>query len=145
LWPPEFWHNYLNATPLNLPGTSLMRLDPTVVTTLQEITQFLTQRCDTFYSTPPSDSLYIYSKIPPPTGLVIDWYGVLNTAEQREIAASLNSAIQRGERVCIVREASGYPNWAASSTGQGPLGIEVSTFNQQIGDVNNYSVWTRSP
>ena len=97
-----------------------------------------------FYSTPPSDSLYIHTKLPPPTGLVIDWYGVLDTNEQLEIATQLNADVAGGERVCIVREASGYPNWVASTTGQGPLGAEVASFAQQIGAIDNYSVWTKS-
>ena len=107
------------------------------------MTGFLIQNCDTFYSAPPSDSFYIYTKIPSPTGLTIDWYGVLDTAEQTEIVDALEAASQRGERVCILRESSGYPQWQASTTGQGPLGAEVSSFGHDAADLGTYSVWTK--
>jgi len=143
-WPIAIWHDYLADPPLRLPGTSLIRLDPSTTATLQLTTSFLTQHCDTFYSVPPSDSFYIYTKIPSPSGLTVSNYGIYNTEEQLEIVAALNSAASRGERVCILRESSGYPAWAASTTGTGPLGTEVNAFDEQIGVISNYSIWTKN-
>ncbi len=146
-WPPGIWHDYTKNPKLGLPGTALMRLDPAVTEVrtdaIQAVTAFLTQNCDTFYSAPPSDSFYIYTKIPTPTGLTIDWYGVLDTNEQTEIVNALESAVQQGKRVCILRESTGYDQWAASTTGRGPLGREVLSFGNQITGIGTYTVLTR--
>ena len=143
LWPIGLWHDYLANPKLGLSGTSLIRLDPDTTSTLQQTTSFLTQHCDTFYSVPPSDDFYFFTKIPSPTGLTVSNSGIFNAAEQLEIAAALNAAQAQGKRVCIMHELNGYPGWQASTTGQGPLGVEVSGFTQQIGAIGNYSVWTR--
>jgi hypothetical protein len=143
LTPAGIWHNYLGNPPLRLPGTSLVRLDPSTTKTLRETTRFLRQHCDTFYSAPPSNSFYIFTKIPSPTGLTNSNSGIYNTSEQLEIADALNAAVLAGKRVCIVREANGYPSWAASTTGTGPLGAEVRSFGRQIGAIDNYSVWIK--
>ena len=147
-WPPGSWHEYVKDAPLGLPGTRLVRLDPELTDiptkSLQTMTTFLKQNCDTFYSVPPSDSFYIYTGIPSPSGLTVSWYGIYTPTEQTEIANSLEAAIRQGKRTCIVRQIAGYPAWKASSTGRGPLGAEVAKFKHPIVQIeNDYSVWTK--
>jgi hypothetical protein len=120
-----------------------MRLPADQTQTLRSLTAFLNQNCDTFYSAPASNSLHIYTRKPSLTGLTLNNSGLYNSSEQREIVGALNTAISEGDRVCIVREASGFPAWAASSTGRGPLGVAVGTFDRQVASIGNYSVWTR--
>jgi hypothetical protein len=146
-WPIGVWHTYLADPALRLPGTSLLRLDPSVTQvpaeTLRAITQFLSQNCDTFYSAPPLGSFYIYTGIPSLTGLTVSNSGLYNSFEQREIVTALRRATASGKRVCILREATYYPAWAASSTGRGVLGAEVMSYNREIGQLATYSVWTK--
>ena len=142
LSPIGIWHDYLASPKLGLPGTSLIRLDPATTATLQQTTSFLTQHCDTFYSVPPSDDFYFFTKIPSPTGLTVSNSGIFNATEELEIAAALNTAQAQGKRACVMHEANGYPGWQASTTGQGPLGVEVSSFTQQIGVIGT-TIWTR--
>ncbi len=143
LWPIQAWHDYLSNPPLNLPGTSLVRLPRLQRTVIQRTTSYLTQHCNTFYSVPPLDTFYIYSHIPSPTGLTVDWWNQLNRTEQLEIVGALRSALQRGESVCILGQQGDSLKWAASQTGHGPLGAFVATFGKRVYQFGPYTICVR--
>ena len=145
LWAPQQWHDYLANPRLDLPGTRLLRLESNQAGTLQSLTSYLKQNCDTFYSLSPSDSLYFYTGIPSPSGQTVDNFGILTTPQQQEIVAALDAAVKKGERVCVVHNGDTYAGWAASSTGKGPLGRFVTQFNNEVSTIGLYSVWTMPP
>ena len=68
LWPVGQWVTYSDDVSLGLPGTEMIRVNPFIAAELRQLTSVIKQHCDTFYSAPPIDSLYIYTGIPAPTG-----------------------------------------------------------------------------
>ena len=139
-WPVKVWHDYAAATPLNLPGARLIRLDESDVHRLQQLTKAVRHNCDTFYSTPGFDILYFYSQLPEPTGQLANWPGVLNVREQRDIADQLRSLEREHKRVCIVRNRRTYSPWQRSSYGREPLGKAVKPFRHPVARVENYTI-----
>ena len=85
-----------------LPGTSLIRTNAATARTLQKLTDIVRTDCDTFYSAPGFDSLYVYTRLPTPTGLLSNSPGALTTSEQREVASQLAALRAGGKRVCMV-------------------------------------------
>jgi hypothetical protein len=142
-WPPKEWHDYAKATPLNLPGARLIRIDDSQAKTLQELTKAVKRNCDTFYSTPGFDILYFYTQLPEPTGQLANWPGVLTDREQRDVAYQLRTVERQRQRVCIVRNNHSYPDWKASSYAKGPLGRAVAPFQRPVARVGDYSVLVR--
>jgi hypothetical protein len=140
LSPLTAWHNYTQLTPLDVRGARLVRLPAPEVKTLRTLTALVKRRCDTFYSAPGFDSLYIYTGLPAPTGLLSNWPGALTTDEQRQLVKQLARAQASGERVCIVRDLTRAKLWLSSSYGTGPLGQALSRYKRRIGQVALYSV-----
>lgn len=143
LWPLDAWHTYLDETPLRLPGTRLVRVDPSQALGLQRLTDVIKKQCGTFYSAPGLDSLYIYTGIPAPTGLLANWPGVLDDKEQRELVGQLAQAESKGKRVCIVRDLYRQQEWLASSYGKGILGRALAPYKARLAVVGRYSVSVR--
>ena len=107
---------------------------------VQTLTCVVKEHCDTFYSAPGFDSLYIYTGLPAPTGLLSNWPGVLTDTEQREIVGALQDAERRGEHVCVVRDVTLMRQWRASTYGTGPLGIALRTYTTRVGGAGYYTV-----
>ena len=122
-----------------------MRLEKADVTTIRALTAFVQRQCDTFYSAPGFDSLYIYTGLPAPTGLLSNWPGALTTGEQRKLGEQLTQARTSGERVCIVRDLKRFYLWVASSYEKGPLGKTIALYKHQIGRVGQYTVSVYGP
>jgi hypothetical protein len=139
-WPVKAWHDYRAATPLDLPGARLIRVDEKVVHTLQQLTKAVRKNCDTFYSAPGFDILYFYSQLPEPTGQLANWAGVLSVREQRDIAYELRALERKHTRVCFVRDERTYPRWKKSSYATGPLGKAVAPFRRPVARVGQYTV-----
>jgi hypothetical protein len=139
-WPLKTWHDYVKATPLDLPGARLIRIDDSVATTLQRLTKVVNKNCDTFYSTPGFDILYFYTELPEPTGQLANWPGVLSVREQRDIAYQLRALEREHRRVCIVRDNKTYSRWQKSSYAKEPLGRAVAPFQRKIAQVDHYTV-----
>jgi hypothetical protein len=140
--PLAAWHGYRQLTPLDLPGARLVRVNPKLALDLQRLTAVVRKRCDTFYSAPGLDSLYIYTNLPAPTGLLSNFPGALSTDEQRELASQLTRADQGGSRVCIVRDLKHQTSWLASY-GRGPLGKALARYGLRLALVGPYSVSIR--
>ena len=118
----------------------MIRVAPQQIRTLQRLTAAVKHDCDTFYSAPGFNSLYVFTELPPPTGLVRHWPGVLSTAEQRTVAAQLAAADARGERVCVVRDESRAQEWSDSTYGTGPLGKALAPYQRRVATVGRFSV-----
>ena len=102
LWPISIWHSYNRAVALGLPGARLVHVPKETAQNLKQLTRGIKRDCDTFYSAPGLDSLYVYTGITPPTGILSNHPGVLNTSEQTEVASQLAALQNAGKRVCIV-------------------------------------------
>ena len=124
LWPIAAWVEYSHLVPLRLPGAQLVRVDKSRAKDLRTLTRIVKRNCDTFYSVPGIDSLYIFSGLPTPTGLLANWAGAMTTGQEREVVKDLTRLQDTGKRVCIVRDLnSPFYAW-------GPRGSEA---NRPIG------------
>ena len=103
-WPIGIWSDYRDSTKLGLPGTALMRVDPTDAANIQYVTQTLRSQCDTFLAVPNENSFYIFTGILPLTGLLVDRPEGLDVAQQTALASLLEAKTQANERVCILRD-----------------------------------------
>jgi hypothetical protein len=138
--PVATWHNYEASTALGLPGARWIRVGSTQATNVKRLTAVVRRDCDTFYSAPGFDSLYIYTGLPTPTGLLANWPGVLSDKEQRELVGDLTRARLSGKRLCIVRDLSRQKGWLESSYGTGPLGRGLAPYKRRIALVGSSSV-----
>jgi hypothetical protein len=137
--PQTLWHDYLESQPVRLPGTSLIRTNAVTATTLHRLTNIVRKDCDTFYSAPGFDSLYVYTRLPTPTGLLSNFPGALTTSEQREVASQLAALEAGGKRVCIVSNKTRIDQWL-SSYGDGPLGRALGSYRQEVGHAGPFTV-----
>jgi hypothetical protein len=140
LWPYGAWRTYLRETPLDLPGTRLVRLDRGFVSELRDLTHAVKQHCDTLYSAPGFDSLYVFTGLEPPTGQLRNWPGAHSRSQQKQIADDLARAEDAGTRVCIVRDTNRIKEWVRSSYGRGPLGAALAPYRRQVAKVANFTV-----
>jgi hypothetical protein len=134
LWPLAVWVNYYDLSPLQLPGTQLVRVDPQLGGELRQLADEVGKNCDTFYSVPGLDSLYIYSSFPTPTGQLANWPGALTNAQEQEVVAELSHLQATGKRVCIVRDLnSQYYAWnPGGSEANRPIGRFIRQYRRVI-------------
>jgi hypothetical protein len=123
-----------------LPGARWVRVGSAQAANLKHLTTVVRRDCDTFYSAPGFDSLYIFTGLPTPTGLLANWPGVLSDKEQRELVGDLTRARLSGKRLCIVRDLRRQKQWLESSYGEGPLGRGLAAYKRQIAHVGTYSI-----
>jgi hypothetical protein len=138
--PMSVWREYDRHVAINLPGARLVRVAKPEAKVLQDLTAAVKEHCDTIYSAPLFGSLYIYSGLPTPTGLLPDGPGALSTKEQRELAAQLAALSRSGKRVCIVRDVQRTQQWLDSSYGKGPLGEALARYTRRVAAVGRYTV-----
>lgn len=81
--------NYASLTPLDLPGSSLIRLLPEATQSHQALSHYLETECDTFITYPGINSYYFWSNKKPPTHLNSTGWGLFNQNQQDEIRATL--------------------------------------------------------
>jgi hypothetical protein len=136
LWPVTLWVNYDDLKPLHLPGARFVRVNPIVAQELRELTRVVKANCDTFYSVPGLNSLYIYSGLPTPTGQLANWAGDLNNSEERDVVSQLSHLQRTGTRVCIVRDVNSpyyYDAWIPGGTeANGPIGRFIRGYQRTI-------------
>jgi hypothetical protein len=138
--PLSQWHNYNDHIALNLPGADLIHVPTHQYDTLHDLVKNVRRHCDTFYSAPGFDSLYLYTRLPNPTGLLADGPGALNAKEQRELVGQLEDQENAGKRVCIVRDVERSSLWQASSYGKGPLGKALAEYTRRIFRADQWTV-----
>ena len=143
LWPLAVWVNYYDLSPLHLPGAQLVRVAPQSAYELQQLTYVVKKNCDTFYSVPGLDSLYIYSGLPTPTGQLANWPGALTDSQEQEVASELSHLEATGERVCIVRNLnSPYYAWnPGGSEANRPIGKLIRQYQRVIAIIGRSSLY----
>ena len=141
LWPLAVWVNYYDLSPLHLPGAQLVRVDPQSAHELRLLTYVVKKNCDTFYSVPGLDSLYIYSGLPTPTGQLANWPGALTDSQEQEVTSELSHLQATGERVCIVRNLnSPYYAWnPGGSEANRPIGKLIRQYQRVIAIIGRSS------
>ena len=134
LWPLAVWVKYYDLSALNLPGAQLVRVDPQTGRELRQLTYVVHENCDTFYSVPGLDSLYIYSGVPTPTGQLANWPGALTNSQEQEVVSELSHFQATGKRVCIVRDLnSPYYAWnPGGSEANRPIGRFIRQYQRVI-------------
>jgi hypothetical protein len=134
LWPPSLWVSYHDLQSLHLPGAQLVRVDPQFGQELRRLTSVVKKNCDTFYSVPGLDSLYIYTGLPAPTGQLANWAGMLTDSQEREVVSELSRLQATGKRVCIVRNlTSPYDAWnPGGSEANRPIGQFIQRYQRVI-------------
>jgi hypothetical protein len=146
LWPVSVWATYSNGLlPLDLPGATLIRVAPQFGLELQLLTRVLQKNCDTFYSVPGLDSLYIYSDLPTPTGQLANWPGALTDPQEQEVVSELSHLQATGQRVCIVRYFTS-PHYAwnpGGSEANRPIGRFIRQYQRVIAIVGQPSSYVR--
>ncbi len=138
LWPVGQWVTYSDDVSLGLPGTEMIRVNPFIAAELRQLTSVIKQHCDTFYSAPPIDSLYIYTGIPAPTGQLANWAGMLTTSQEQEVSAALNHLQTIGKRVCVVRILDGLNSNAWTATGSEanrPIGHFIEMYQRVVAKI----------
>ena len=99
---------YLQLTPLNLPGARWVRLNQFQAAVLHCLSKNLHEQCDTFFSTPGLNSFYFWSEHKPPTALNAGhWMTLLDDKQQRAIIEQL----ERYPNACLVRFPLLIPFW----------------------------------
>ncbi len=141
-WPPASWNTYTAQPVLGLRGATLIRVDAERARVLRTVTAALREQCDTFYSAPGLNSFYIFSGLPPPTGLLANWPGVLDDAQQKEVLSRLRAAEGANERVCILRDVSRTSAWLAGY-GSGPLRAILTDYDAVITRAGPYAISVR--
>jgi hypothetical protein len=135
VWPTTMWHTYTRAPSLGLPGTGLMRLDPGTAANLRATTAALQANCDTFYGSPNLNSFYIFTELPPVTGMVANGgTAALTTEQQQQVIDALERKTAAGERVCILRDGTVPP---VEDT---PLGKVLQRYPIVVAAVGNYTI-----
>ncbi len=144
-WPGATWHTYAQQKRFDLPGARFVAADPPFVDTVRDLTRILQRDCDTFYSAPPFDSLYIFTGMTPPTGLLANARGALEVKEQRQLVNELASAQASGRRVCVVRDERNFGLWYLGAYQNGPLGKGLAAYSNVIARSGDYSVSVFGP
>jgi hypothetical protein len=110
---------YGAGTPLLLPGAERVRLSPESVQTYRSLSKALGNRCGTFVSIPGTNSLYLFSGIPPPTYLnATAWMFLFDDATQLRVVG----AVERLPEVCAVRNQGLLAYWSQGrAVPRGPL------------------------
>jgi hypothetical protein len=142
-WPPAAWKTYTAQPVLGLPGTTFMRVDAERTRVLRTVTADLRKQCDTFYSAPGLNSFYIFSGLPPPTGLLANWPGVLDAAQQKEVLSRLRAAERANARVCILRDTTRSSAWLAGY-GSGPLRAILTDYDAVVTRAGPYTISVRA-
>jgi hypothetical protein len=134
-WPTTVWDSYSKLSPLDLPGAGLIRIDPAVASTLRDAVAALRTDCDTFYGSPNLNSFYIFTGLPPLTGMVANGGPRgLTTDQQQQVVDALHERTAAGKRVCILRDGT------VTATSGGPLQNELDQYLKTVATAGNFTV-----
>jgi hypothetical protein len=135
-WPPTIWKGYLDSQSMGLPGTGLIRIDPTYDAGLKQVVQSLQAQCDTFYGVPNQNSFYIFSGLPAVTGIVAN-AGIsgLTNQQRAQIIDALQQANDANKRVCILRDTS-----QVIALPPGPLTDVLNQYSSVVATVGSYTI-----
>jgi hypothetical protein len=136
--PAGAWKGYVDSPAFGLPGTGLMRVDPSVAATIQGAARQLRKHCDTFYGVPDLNSFYIFSGLPAITGMVANGTpDALTPDQQRLVIDEFQQKESAGERVCILRDGT------VTTLAPGPLTNVLNLYTKTVATVGNYTISRR--
>lgn len=102
---------YDHAVPLDLPGTTGIRVQPMATATYQWLTHSLSTRCRSFISLPGLNSLYLFTGFEPPSMVnATHWMTLLSADEQ---ARQRDRFAQMPGPLCVVRNRQLVKFWTA--------------------------------
>ena len=91
---------YHAGTPLQLPGSSLIRLPVAQVAPLESLSHAIRAQCSTFLTMPTLNSLYFWTEERPPTTWYNQWFFTLDTAQQAQVIQLVKGPDR--SRFCVV-------------------------------------------
>jgi hypothetical protein len=104
---PDVRREHARLRPLELPGSTHLRMDDETSTMYRGLAQYLAAESGTFVTYPGVNSLYFWAGKRPPTQLNSTGWGQLTHAQQREILGTL----ARAERPRLVIVEAMMQNW----------------------------------
>lgn len=99
---PKLREHFATLTPLNLPGASLVRLEPHHVALYQGLTAYLTENSDGFVTYPGYHSLYFWTGMNPPTQYNVTVWNLLSDVQQAAIVTAMRN--YRRPRIVLTRD-----------------------------------------
>lgn len=84
--------HYASLTPLDLPGSRLVRADVPTVQSYRALAEYLETNCDTFLISPGINSFYFWARKRPPTHLNVTTFSILTAEQEARFLAALNRA-----------------------------------------------------
>ena len=139
----SLWRLHRQLPRLALPGTKLLHVMPDQGQDLHELVKRLRAGCETFVTLPGLNSLYLWTRLEPPTGLnATTWMFLFDAALQERIVARLETI----ERLCLVRQPELVDSWARSRPlPERPLLDYLQSRFQLHERVGVYELWVRRP
>jgi hypothetical protein len=135
---------YAGLKGLRFAGSIHVRQPAATTDGFARIVADLRARCDTFVTLPGMNSFYLWSRIPPPTGLnATTWMYLFDAQQQQRIV----DAIKPVRRLCLVRYDAGILGWEYGARGplpQRPLLQFLSQGFSVVDSVNGYQVMVRT-
>jgi hypothetical protein len=105
-------HNYSDFESVSLHGTDHIRMPPADAAGYERFATAIRDRCESFISLPGLNSFYLWTGVPPPTGMNAgDWMYLLDTEQQQRVV----DAVRGIERLCLVRSDELLAVWGGSS------------------------------
>jgi hypothetical protein len=152
--PLGLWKGYVKGDALGLPGAGMIRVDPDVESTsfgvlgaiplpnlvpnIREVVRALRANCDTFYGVPNLNSFYVWSGLPPMTGMLANGGpDGLTSSQQQQIIDAFRAREAAHERVCVLRDGT------LNELEPGPLADLLNQYRKAVATVENYSISTR--
>jgi hypothetical protein len=115
----RFHREYSNSAPLGLYGAGPIRVPGPTAFAYQRLTDELAKRCRSFVTMPGLNSLYLFTRIPPPTRLnTTSWMILFDDDRQAEIRRRL---IEGPRPLCAVRHRGVVAFWARGRDVSGTL------------------------
>jgi len=140
LWAYRGLNNYRLSTPLGLPGTRLIRLQPERVTELRAVSEDLRDGCDTYLSFPGLNMYYFWSGKEPPTGFnVSNWMYLLTDRQQADIQEQLAKV----SRPCIVINRKFFDHWMQGRSLNPSIATYVNENYQYKTTIHGNELWVK--
>jgi hypothetical protein len=129
-----------DSTPLGLPGSRLIRLQPEQVTKLRAVSENLRDGCDTFLSFPGLNSYYFWARKEPPTGFNMgNWMYLLDDRQLADIQESL----AKFSRPCIVINRKVLDFWMQGKPVDSSIATYVNENYQYKTTVYGNELWVK--
>lgn len=127
--------SYNAAIPLDLPGSTAVRLSEPEVITYREITAAIDRDCGSFLTEPGMLAFYIWTQQDPPTGFnATAWMTLFDDAQQQRVIDDTRAI----EGLCVLRNKVNAEEW---SRGPVPPGLLVSYLKRGFTRIDSFGSW----